>query len=220
MNNQHHKPHTSKAHIRKHIRQLRKNISPSAQQQYATQIAHHICATVMSLHQQHSLTSATKAPTTKASTTKVALFLSMDGEINTQPSICQLWALGVEVYLPRIHPFNPQQLIFLRYLPQTPLITSALGIKEPQLNCQQLCPIANLDIIFTPLVAFDLQGHRLGMGGGYYDRTLAPIAQTHINKPQIIGLAHNCQQIEQVPTQPWDIPLNQIITPKGNLLNN
>ena len=74
-----------------------------------------------------------------------------------------------------------------------------------------VCPVNQLDIIFTPLVAFDSQGNRMGMGGGYYDRTLAHW-QTN-QTPYPIGLAHNCQLVEQLPVQAWDIPLAQIITP-------
>ena len=76
-----------------------------------------------------------------------------------------------------------------------------------------IIPTNQLDIICTPLVAFDKQGHRLGMGGGYYDRTLAPWFH-YKSGPKPIGLAHSCQEVEQLPVESWDVPLPKIVTPK------
>ena len=82
------------------------------------------------------------------------------------------------------------------------------GIWEPKLNVQNVLPLNELDILFTPLVAFDKQGNRLGMGGGFYDRTL----QNWQNKSFIpVGLAHQCQQVENLPTEYWDVPLFDIL---------
>eukprot|EP00487_Bulimina_marginata_P005672 TRINITY_DN23975_c0_g1_i1.p1 TRINITY_DN23975_c0_g1~~TRINITY_DN23975_c0_g1_i1.p1 ORF type:complete len:119 (-),score=11.69 TRINITY_DN23975_c0_g1_i1:63-419(-) len=92
--------------------------------------------------------------------------------------------------------------------------TNRYGIFEPKLNCSQICPIEQLDILFTPLVAFDVQGNRLGMGGGFYDRTLAKYYQEQWQKPIVIGLAHECQKVDHVPTEAWDIPLKWIATPE------
>lgn len=86
------------------------------------------------------------------------------------------------------------------------------GIAEPELDVQQVLPHSMLDLICTPLVAFDAEGNRLGMGGGYYDRTLA-CWHEHGLGPRPLGLAHDCQQVESVPQAQWDVPLPQIITP-------
>ncbi|GAL27902.1 5-formyltetrahydrofolate cyclo-ligase [Vibrio variabilis] len=102
--------------------------------------------------------------------------------------------------------------MFLRYAPTTPLVYNQYKILEPRLDKQMICPVADLDIIFTPLVAFDEQGQRLGMGGGYYDRTLAPW-ESKSTGPIAIGLAHDCQQVSALPTESWDIPLSTIMTP-------
>ncbi|EEG85357.1 5-formyltetrahydrofolate cyclo-ligase [Proteus penneri ATCC 35198] len=71
-------------------------------------------------------------------------------------------------------------------------------------------PISNIDIIFTPLVAFDTQGQRLGMGGGFYDRTLENWQQKSFYP---MGLAHTFQQVDYLPIANWDVPLPEIITP-------
>jgi 5-formyltetrahydrofolate cyclo-ligase len=87
------------------------------------------------------------------------------------------------------------------------------GILEPKLNCSQICPLPELDYVLMPLVAFDKFGNRLGMGGGFYDRTLARLYEQHWQQPQLIGLAHACQQVDELPIESWDVPLKTIITP-------
>lgn len=143
-----------------------------------------------------------------ASANNIALFLSFDGEINTKPLIEYFWQQNKSVYLPIIHPFVINHLLFLNYTPQTPLIKNQFGILEPSLNVLNVLPYQQLDIIFTPLVAFDDRGYRMGMGRGYYDRLLAHY-QTHDILP--IGLAFACQKVEKITNQPWDICLPEII---------
>ncbi|MEI7411989.1 5-formyltetrahydrofolate cyclo-ligase [Pectobacterium aroidearum] len=142
----------------------------------------------------------------------VAVFLSFDGELDTSPLIQQLWQQGKRVYLPVLHPFRAGYLLFLRYAPDTELVRNRLKIMEPRLDVRQVLPLPQLDILLTPLVAFDHQGQRLGMGGGFYDRTLQYRNQMS-RGPYPIGLAHDCQQVDALPVESWDIPLPEIITP-------
>lgn len=141
----------------------------------------------------------------------IALFLSFDGEIDTQPLISQLWSLNKHVCLPILHPFHRHNLLFLRYTPSTQLIKNRFAILEPSLNVNDVIPLSDIDIIFTPLVAFDKQGQRLGMGGGFYDRTLENWQHKSFYP---MGLAHTCQLVDKLPIANWDIPLPEIITPK------
>ncbi len=141
---------------------------------------------------------------------KVALFLSVDGELDTRPLIELLWQRGQQVYLPVLHPFSAGHLLFIRYLPDTPLTPNRLRIPEPPLDIRQMATLEQLDLILVPLVAFDAYGQRLGMGGGYYDRTLQHWQQ-HGCLPA--GFAHSCQQVEALPVADWDIPLPALITP-------
>ncbi|VEI46896.1 5-formyltetrahydrofolate cyclo-ligase [Actinobacillus equuli] len=78
-------------------------------------------------------------------------------------------------------------------------------MQQPKLDIRQLKPLEELEMIFTPLLACDSQLNRLGYGGGFYDRTLA---QTQAIS---VGLAYRCQLIEQLPVEPWDMPLNHLI---------
>ncbi|ELH0894983.1 5-formyltetrahydrofolate cyclo-ligase [Vibrio fluvialis] len=142
----------------------------------------------------------------------IALYLSTDGELDTQPLIEWLWSQGKAVYLPVLHPFSAGHLLFLHYQRSTPMTYNKFGILEPKLDQTLVKPVKELDLICTPLVAFDSHGHRLGMGGGYYDRTLAHWFKTG-EGAQPMGLAHDCQHVEQLPTEAWDIPLPKIITP-------
>ena len=91
------------------------------------------------------------------------------------------------------------------------------GISEPKLDVTAIKQVDNIDIMFTPLVAFDNKGNRLGMGGGFYDRTLArwhkEFQTNKSTKPYPIGLAHDCQHLPEIPSELWDIPLPEIITP-------
>ncbi|MCG9697657.1 5-formyltetrahydrofolate cyclo-ligase [Shewanella sp. Isolate11] len=186
--------------LRQTIRQARRSLSQTQQQDFSAQAS----LQVISLIKQQQAK-------------RVALYLSNDGELDTQPLIEALWQLDIEVYLPRLHPFSPGNLIFLRYQPHTQLQTNTLKIKEPKLDIRQMVLAHELDIVVTPLVAFDAQGNRMGMGGGYYDRTLANW-QT-IGKPYPLGFAHDCQQVQQLPVEHWDVPLPLIVTPTQIIKN-
>lgn len=148
---------------------------------------------------------------------KIAISLAFDGEIETSPFIKWCWKNKKQVYLPVVHPFTKGHLLFLLYSEQTKMETNKYGIDEPKLNQLHICPISELDIIFTPLVAFDTQGNRIGMGGGYYDRMLAPWFKEK-KGPYPIGLAHDCQLVSKLPTESWDVPLPEIITPSQHHL--
>ncbi|MCA7014640.1 5-formyltetrahydrofolate cyclo-ligase [Dickeya dadantii] len=141
---------------------------------------------------------------------RVALFLSFDGELDTQPLIEALWQRQKQVYLPVLHPFCNGHLLFLRYAPDSELVWNRLKIQEPRLDVRQVLPVERLDVLLTPLVAFDAAGQRLGMGGGFYDRTLQ---HWQSRGPYPIGLAHDCQQVDRLPVESWDVPLPEIITP-------
>ncbi len=181
--------------LRSLIRQRRKQLSLVEQDNAAKALITRFTQAMASIDYQH-----------------IALYLSVDGEINTHPLIEWLWQQGKSVYLPVLHPLSPGHLLFLRYQTTTPLIYNHYSILEPKLDLQTIQPLAQLDVICTPLVAFDRQGQRLGMGGGYYDRTLAHWFKNG-QGPLPIGLAHDCQYVDQLAAETWDVPLPKIITP-------
>lgn len=144
----------------------------------------------------------------------IALYLANDGELDPMPFIQWCWQQGKQIYLPVLHPFCSGHLLFLLFEENTFMVKNHYGISEPKLDVTKVCPLAELDVLCTPLVAFDYSGARLGMGGGFYDRTLVNW-QAHQLYP--IGLAHDCQQVDLVPVEYWDIPLPEIITPTQSL---
>ncbi|SJL85255.1 5-formyltetrahydrofolate cyclo-ligase [Vibrio palustris] len=185
----------SRQDIRSHVRTLRQKLTPQFQQSAAEQLVKQCVTSQAFIDSQH-----------------IALYLSNDGELDTAPLIQALWLQGKSLYLPVLHPFAKGQLLFLHYTPQSTMVDNCFGIAEPKLDQRAIIPAQQLDLICTPLVAFDSQCQRLGMGGGYYDRTLSRWFATGVGaKP--LGLAHDCQRVDNIPIEPWDIPLPQIITP-------
>ncbi len=180
--------------LRAQVRDARRCISDNEQHSFAAAAAKQMLAEITKLKAKH-----------------VALYLTNDGELDTQPLIRALWEAGVMVYLPHLHPFCKGNLLFFAYTPTTPLVQNALKIWEPKLDITKMMLAHQLDVVVTPLVAFDNVGARMGMGGGFYDRTL--VNWQHTGKPYPIGLAHDCQQVEALASEHWDVPLPMIVTP-------
>ncbi|URJ27938.1 5-formyltetrahydrofolate cyclo-ligase [Candidatus Blochmannia vicinus (nom. nud.)] len=151
---------------------------------------------------------------------RIAVFIAFDGEIRTSLLIRNLLYMHKQVYLPVLPYSENQCLFFLRYTFSTPLIYNRLNIYEPEWNVNSIVPIEKLDIIFVPLVAFDNYGNRLGMGGGFYDRTL----QNWKNQSNYIpiGLAYDFQRIptQLFPVDEWDLTLPEIVTPSYHLISD
>lgn len=156
----------------------------------------------------------------------IAIYLANDSELDAMPFIKWCWQNDKNIYLPVIHPFSRGHLLFLHFDENTVMTKNNYGILEPKLDIRLIKNISDIDIIFTPLVAFDQTGNRLGMGGGFYDRTLSSwykqyridnaqgnTQQKKLTKPYPIGLAHDIQLIAEIPSELWDIPLPEIITP-------
>jgi len=140
----------------------------------------------------------------------VAIYLANDGEIDPSLFIKQLWKSKKYCYLPVLHPIKKNSLWFYQYDKKTQLIPNRFGILEPSLKNKRRIPPWALDLVLFPLVAFDSKGGRLGMGGGFYDRTFEFTQE----KTKLYGLAHHFQEVDKLPTEPWDIPLHGVATDK------
>ena len=120
------------------------------------------------------------------------------------------WSHGKQCYLPVI---DGDQLQFRHFTPGGGLVSNRFGILEPTLSKKE-CHLVNIDLVLTPLVAFDRWGNRLGMGGGFYDRTLASQlmlnGRLRMKRPVLCGVAHKCQQLEKLTPQDWDFPLDWV----------
>ena len=182
--------------LRQQLRTLRRNISPRDQRLHSLTVSRLI---VRSNTFQHSR--------------RVAFYLSADGEIDLSPVIERAKRAGKRCFLPVLRRHPALSLWFAEYGSNAELNTNRFGIAEPVLQKRKISMPWGLDLIFVPLVGFDLTGNRLGMGGGYYDRTLSYLRHRQYWKaPPLIGVAHECQKVDALIARPWDIPLNAVVT--------
>jgi len=143
---------------------------------------------------------------------RIACYLANDGEMDLAPVIALLRKPGSQVLLPALH---GKALWFLPYDSDTPLVANRFAIPEPDVAANTRCRARDLDLVLMPLVAFDAAGNRLGMGGGYYDRTFSYLRHRLVwRKPLLIGIAYEFQRAPSLPRRPWDIPLQAVATEK------
>ncbi len=142
----------------------------------------------------------------------VAFYLANDGEIDPERLIHRVHRMGKRCYLPVLVPGN--RLWFVRYRPGDRLEPNRLGIPEPVDHRDRRPPWA-LGLVLVPLVGFDRRGSRLGMGGGFYDRSFSYFNRLPaMRRPLLAGVAHSCQELDHLPVESWDIPLALIATEK------
>ena len=146
----------------------------------------------------------------------IALYLASDGEIDPALIIDYCWQQNKKVFLPVLDPAKHHHLLFIHYLPDTAMCLNKYAIREPATPYRQTIEPCQLDLVLLPLVAFDHSGARMGMGGGYYDRSFAfKAAPEQANRnPLLLGLAHQLQQVTKLKVASWDIPLAGIVTDK------
>lgn len=140
---------------------------------------------------------------------QIGLYWPNDGEIDPRDLMQRLIDIGKTCYLPVVDPDGENTLYFGKYSTDSAVRENRYGIAEPANG--DTAKAHSLDLILVPLVGFDKQGNRIGMGKGYYDRTLASYAN-EAAAPILIGLAHSCQQVERIEAQPWDVPMHAILT--------
>lgn len=185
--------------LRQQLRQRRRALNPCAQHQASLALMRRLIRLPVLRRARH-----------------VALYLPENGEIDPTPLIRELKARGVRIYLPVLRPLVENRLWFVRLQDDTQLVLNRFRITEPAMRqsaarTRRLPPWA-LDVVLMPLVGFDAYGHRLGMGGGFYDRTFAFASHRHGPRPALIGVAHTCQQVSALPHQPWDVNLDMIVS--------
>lgn len=150
---------------------------------------------------------------------RIAFYLPNDGEIDPTRFMFWCYAAGKQIYLPIVCDglmANTHSLLFQAYVPGfTPLVYNRFGVPEPQFDKRQCIKASLLNLVFLPLVGFDRQGNRIGMGKGYYDKTFS--AEVHsFHTPKLVGLAHSSQETVILPN-PWDIPLDAIFTERERI---
>ena len=179
----------SKSQLRRHIRSQRAALTKSQRFQAQIKLAQQ-ARRIRPLWQSKRLLS----------------YSPFEGEISPESLIKKL--PFSELYLPKITSYRKAQMQFLPA--QSQIRSNRYGIVEPQ---SKASIFANqLDVILLPMVAFDAAGNRLGMGAGFYDRALEKLIYQRSTKPLLIGLGYSFQEVENIPAQPWDVPLDAILT--------
>lgn len=139
----------------------------------------------------------------------IACYLSTEDEVDTWQLIARAWQMKKRIFAPIVK--KNRQMEFRRISAESQLEVSQFGLYEPPVG--ESIPVRKLDIVLTPLVAFDGERHRIGMGGGYFDRTFSFLQHRESYfHPKLIGLAFACQKVEEIPANPWDIRLFDILT--------
>lgn len=184
--------------LRKQLRRRRQSLSPSQQRQASRQLAKTISHRGLLRKHRH-----------------IAFYWPNDGEIDPSLALTLAHQRHRHCYLPVLNADN--SLRFIRYRPGDKLKNNRFGIPEP-VNRQQARKPWALDLVFLPLVGFDRQGGRLGMGGGFYDRTFkAKRLNPNLAATRLIGLAHQCQEVDVLTIESWDVPLSAIVTDREHI---
>ncbi|MCW5589766.1 MAG: 5-formyltetrahydrofolate cyclo-ligase [Legionellales bacterium] len=143
----------------------------------------------------------------------LAAYCAVNNEIDPRSLIQQAWLQQKTVYLPVLNPNRSKQLLFSPFNDHHILQKNHLNIPEPQNDQNVFQEASCLDLVITPLVACDTAGHRIGMGGGFYDATFAFLNKTSSAKPILLGIAYDFQIIEKIIPNEWDVDLDIIVTP-------
>jgi 5-formyltetrahydrofolate cyclo-ligase len=189
----------SRPALRRQLRHARRALSP-LQQRLAAQALYRQLA-------QHPLLRRAK---------HIALYLPADGEIDPRPLMRAAQKRGKATYLPVLSDWPRTHMTFQQVGIGERWVRNRFNIAEPLADRRRQRPAWALDLLLLPLVGFDPQGGRLGMGKGFYDRTLAYLGmRKNWQKPTLLGLAHECQKVDKLELASWDVPLLGIVTDGG-----
>lgn len=142
---------------------------------------------------------------------RIAGYWATDGELPLAALPGGVHARGQHWYLPVVRPHR--QLWFAPWQVGAPLATNRFGIPEPVCAAEQMVPAPELDIVLVPLLGFDRHGHRLGFGGGYYDRSFAFLRErAAAARPLLVGIGYALQELPALAAQAWDVRLDYVAT--------
>jgi len=196
------KEQTARSEIRQRMRRQRRELGDDQQRHAAKQLAPSVITLLDGLAQQIPLR-------------RVAGYLAFQGEIDVAMVMDDARAKGANTYVPMLDGET------LRFAPWSNTIATRrnrFGIVEPDVPAQEWVLADTLDAVLVPLVAFDDNGNRLGMGGGFYDKTFS-LRREQRHKPWLIGVAHSLQRQDCVHSDWWDVPLDAIVTDSSVVLN-
>lgn len=139
----------------------------------------------------------------------IACYISTDHEVDTSSIIARAWAMKKSVFAPVLGKKN--QLRFRELSDKSTLKRDHFDLWQPVDG--EFIPPGRLDVVIAPLVCFDRDNNRIGMGGGYFDRTFSFLKdRKYLHHPKLVGLGFDCQKIEKIPANPWDVRLFAVVT--------
>ena len=142
----------------------------------------------------------------------IAAYAAVNGEIGLDPVIDRALADGKRVYLPNL---DRESLRFSPYFHGQKMRVNRFRLPEPDVGDDEMLAPEDLDLVLAPLVVFDAARNRIGMGGGYYDRSFALRKDPANQRPVLIGVAHELQKVEHIEPEAWDVRLDKIVTDRA-----
>jgi len=140
---------------------------------------------------------------------RIAAYFAVNGEISLELVIEQALLQGKQIFLPNL---DTQSLRFSPYFQQQKMRINRYKLPEPDVPDESMLGPEAIDLVLVPLVAFDTQCNRIGMGGGFYDRSFAFRKNPDQLQPVLIGVAHELQKVDQLEPEPWDVQLDMVVT--------
>ncbi|MGN6519355.1 MAG: 5-formyltetrahydrofolate cyclo-ligase [Dokdonella sp.] len=142
---------------------------------------------------------------------RIGGYWAVEGELPLAALMGGLRARDQLYYLPVLG--EDRGLRFAPWRPGGAIAANRFGIPEPVVAAGELLAPADLDVVLVPLLGFDRRGHRLGFGGGWYDRSFAFLAsRSDVGKPVLVGVGYALQEIDAIDAQPWDVRLDYVAT--------
>ena len=178
--------------LRKRNRNLRSGLDQPTLDQAATNLGERICSVPE-----------------YAQAARIAVYFAVNGEISLDLVIDQALAQGKQIYLPNL---DQKTLRFSPYFRQQKMRINKFKLPEPDVGEEEMLEPETLDLVLAPLVVFDADGNRIGMGGGFYDRSFAFRKDATRTSPVLIGVAHELQKVEQLIAESWDVQLDMVVT--------
>ena len=140
---------------------------------------------------------------------RIACYLPTPYEVDTWPIIARGWRMQKRIFAPVTSADG--RIVYRELVPSTNLVAADFGILEPVDG--EILPARKFDMVIVPMVAFDADHNRIGMGGGYHDRTFAFLRHRRLYcRPKLVGVAFDCQKVEKIPVNPWDIRVFCVVT--------
>jgi 5-formyltetrahydrofolate cyclo-ligase len=197
----HARDYPDKASLRRELRRRRGGVTVAEQREAGRELVRHAL--------RHRLLTRTR---------RIGFYIPAKSEIDVLPLLHRALGMGVACYLPIVPGRRRKKLWFTRLGDRPDWVLNRYGIPEYHSPPARKGRAYQLETLFMPLLGFDARGWRIGMGGGYYDASLARLGRRRfLRKPRLIGVAFSAQQVDRIPMDPWDIPLDGVLTERGYL---